>query len=184
MTAVAIGTAQTISGWNYYSVYWRTDVRGASILIGALAFLIVRDRNLRLPSWAAPLLGVLGVAINTNTIPDPIKYSLGTSALAFALACLPHTASVLRDTLERQTLLTAGFFSYSIYLYQQPFYALSGDLAARLFHLSLAIVAALCSFYLIERPSRVSINRWIDRVTFRAKNELAEIERGEDRLAF
>lgn len=156
--AIANGALLTAMGQSYFEVYWRTDVRGASILIGALSFLIVHDGNVRIPPYLPVVLAAVAIMANANVVPDPLKYSIGTLCLGFALAGLPQAAPISRAALESRPLLLAGLLSYSMYLYQQPFYQLLGTLPERLLHLGLAIGAAVISFRFVEQPARAWLN--------------------------
>ena len=157
LAAVVNGMIQTALGGNYYSVYWRTDVRGASILIGATLYLLLRDR--KAPSaWLPSVLAAIGLLLNVNAVPDALKYSLGTGCLAAALVLFGRTTGAVMRVLEHPVLLRVGLWSYSIYLWQEPFYKVAGSFIHRLMILPVAIGVALISFYLVEQPARVYLN--------------------------
>ena len=161
------GLIETMMGMDYTAVYWRSDVRGASILLGACAYLYLRNRSV--PPWAAPVLGAMGLGLSFAAVPDPVKYSLGTAALACAVATLPLARETLQKTLSDPRLVQVGVWSYSLYLCQQPFY-ITGDTAGglQLVWLIPAIVAALISFYWVEGPARRFLNTQIARFQQRA----------------
>lgn len=153
--------------WNLYQVYWRSDCRAASILCGALAACLVsrgvgRERTyLRIPSIAWGVLAVvLGVGFRLAFVPEFVQHTLGTICLATGLLLIAQHG---RSTLWAfPPLVWLGTISFSLYLWQQPFYiaARQGQMGTRT-----AIVAALTcgvlSYFLIERPARAWINkRW------------------------
>ena len=160
LVALTIGTIQTLQGWDYYSVYWRSDTRGASILIGAVAYLMLRDP---IPRWLSasyvPIAaGLIGLALNMNAVPDPVKYSLGTASLAISLTLLHRAPQALREMFEHKLTVLTGTVSYSLYLWQQPFYKAGQGIPERLLLLPLGLLAATCSYRLIEQPARSFLN--------------------------
>lgn len=165
------GLVSTLIGGTYTDVYWRSDVRGASILLGAAAYLKfgrgdpTRDR----PSWQPALLLLLGLLLNVNAVPDPIKYSLGTALLAAAVASITLAPAALRAGLASTPLLLFGAWSYSIYLWQQPFYVLHEMMGGRISKALVlpAITLGIASLVLIERPMRGYLNRLFDRAAGR-----------------
>lgn len=153
--------------WNLYQVYWRSDCRAASILCGALAACLVsmgvgRERSyLRIPTIAWGVLAVvLGVGFRLAFMPEFVQHTLGTMSLATGLLLIAqHGHSKLWAF---PPLMWLGTISFSLYLWQQPFYlaARQGQLAT-----TTAIIAALAcgvlSYFLVERPARAWINkRW------------------------
>lgn len=162
---VVVGLVQTMQGLNYYEVYWRTDVRGASLLIGVVTYLTLRDgvpQSLG-SAWAPLIAGIAGLLLNINVIPDPVKYSLGTACFAVALMTMPQAPSMVSWAINHPIVLRIGVWSYSIYLWQQPFSHIDGSVAYRPLWLATAILAAIASFYLVEQPARRAINRHIKR---------------------
>jgi peptidoglycan/LPS O-acetylase OafA/YrhL len=149
-------------GADYYAVYWRTDVRGASILIGAAAYLYVARPGRPAMFSAHPALpllaGAAAIPLNLQCVPDPIKYSLGTICLAVCLCTLRNIRPAYLALLETGWLRWAGMVSYAVYLWQQPF-ALIGPPVWRVASLPLVLLCALASFYLAEQPCRAWLNR-------------------------
>jgi peptidoglycan/LPS O-acetylase OafA/YrhL len=133
--------------YSYYVVYWRTDVRAGSIFLAVSAYLYFRDKTV--PGWLPIVCGLAGMMFQVNFLPDFIKYSIGSALLAISIATLGKTKEWLLLILGNRILTIAGTFSYSIYLWQQPFYK-SGGLRL----LPLALICAVLSFYLIEKPAR------------------------------
>lgn len=153
------GTIRHALGHTYYESYWRTDVRGASILAGAIAFLLVKRHNLlaRIHGLVPVGLGVLSFALNLGRVPDPVKYSAGTICLSFCLALLPSASSLFLRILENAILRGIGLISFSLYLWQQVFFEYGRDHFGPFYSLigvSLALLAGLLSFLLIEKTTR------------------------------
>ncbi|SFM00274.1 acyltransferase family protein [Methylobacterium pseudosasicola] len=165
------GLVSTLVGGTYPDVYWRSDVRGASVLLGAAAYLKFGrgDASREIPASRPALLLLVGLLLNVNAVPDPIKYSLGTALLALAVASIPRAPAALRAGLTSTPLLLFGACSYSIYLWQQPFYVLH-DALGDWFSTALvlpAIALGIASLLLIERPMRGYLNRVFDRAAGR-----------------
>jgi len=159
--AMINGWWQTRSGLDYYEVYWRTDVRGASLLCGVVAYLTLHDRVPRLLSWSwTPLLcGAAGLLLNFDRFPDTVKYTAGSALIAVALVLMPRAPRFAVAVLESPILLHVGVWSYSLYLWQQPFAMMHGAFPMSMAWLAAAFLCAMVSFYLVERPARAAINR-------------------------
>lgn len=149
------GLAQTLAGGDYYAVYWRTDVKVGSILLSCATFLWLRGRAIH--PLVPIIAGGLGVLLNFEVIPDPVKYSFGTLLLAIAMATIDEAPVWLHRLLSNQPIRQIGLWSFSLYLWQQPFFKLQGyPLLPRL---AAAIVLGILSFKLIENPARRRLNR-------------------------
>ncbi|CAN7427755.1 acyltransferase [Phenylobacterium sp. LjRoot225] len=159
------GAIQTLNGLSYYHVYWRSDVRGASILISVAVYLALRRQVPAWLSWkgAPVVLGLAALALQVDGSPDPLKYSLGTTLLAASLALMPAAPGAVLKAFENPVMIRAGIYSYSLYLWQQPFYTAAHGLLEHLLLLPAAAVAALLSFYLVEQPARTAINDLVGR---------------------
>jgi peptidoglycan/LPS O-acetylase OafA/YrhL len=155
------GTFQTMHlGLGYYDVYWRSDTRGASIIIAVVIYLLFQQRAINAPGWIPILFFVLGAALNIYRVPDPIKYSLGTACLAVSINTLSTLPSWAMRIISSSIFVWAGLISFSLYLWQQPFYKLIGVLPGPAL-LAIAIVCAIASYHLIEVPARRYLNeRW------------------------
>ncbi len=149
--------------WRYNDVYWRTDVRGASILIGAVAFMTVRGASagwrarLARP-WLCPGLAAASLLLNVNDVPDPVKYSLGTVAVAFCAATLAQAPRWFQLAFDNRALTAVGAASYSIYLWQEPFNEVDGALF-KLELLPLGLLCGVVSYRYVEGPARRVLNR-------------------------
>ncbi|CAN5414379.1 acyltransferase [soil metagenome] len=156
------GLIQTLAGLDYYQVYWRSDVRAASILMGAAAYLLLRDRPC--PPWVPLVFGLVAVILNYNAVPDPVKYTIGSACLAVCIVLMPRTYRGVLGFLSSRPALFIGAISYSLYLWQQPFWKIrigSGvfGLVCHLSLLAVAVSAAYLSYRLVEGPARAGVNR-------------------------
>lgn len=142
----------------YFDVFWRSDVQVAPIFISAGLFLLLRER--RMSPWIAPLALALGIAAKLSGGPVALHFGLGTLLLALAVTTLDSSLPLLRRTFEAAPLRLLGIWSFSLYLWQQPFYKLSHDAVVTVpLALAAAFAAGIASFYLVERPARAWINR-------------------------
>jgi peptidoglycan/LPS O-acetylase OafA/YrhL len=146
---------------DFFSVFWRTDVSVAAIFLSGGIHLLVQRHGLgRISPWIAPLAlgaGVLAKLWGPNAV---VSFGLGTVLLALSVTTVGATFSALRHLLETRLLGWLGLLSYSLYLWQQPFYKLSESYAPMTPFLLLgAMLAGIASFYLVERPSRSFLNR-------------------------
>lgn len=147
-------------------MFWRTDAHISSILLGSIAYLTIlelRQKNINLPKLTS-LVGVL-VAITIQSLnknlPYTLNLSLGTLSLAVAVANLEHSNFLLQRVLNFMPIRRLGMLSFSVYLWQQPFYRWSVEEPSSLVKAGLMLVAVgvgAISFYLVEQPAR----RWLN----------------------
>ena len=155
------GVIQTAFGGVYRDVYWRTDVRIASIFVACGLYLILRTKAL--PAYVPVAAGLLGTLIHLGPTPDIVKYTIGTAFLGLSISTIDTAPRFVVQILSSKPLTYAGLWSYSIYLWQQPFTKILRQWPLPV-KLGLVMAAALASFYLVERPLRHYLNRnWADR---------------------
>jgi peptidoglycan/LPS O-acetylase OafA/YrhL len=150
-------------GLGYEATYWRTDTHIASILVSALVCLLKRDRFWRAlldRPWLAPLAALAGAALFADAVPMPLHYVCGTLLLAVAVNALDFSAGPLRALFSAAPAVFLGLWSYSLYLWQQPFYKFvyfqhwpAAPMLAGVF------ACALVSYYAVEKPARQWLNR-------------------------
>lgn len=170
-----LGSRRPIStlvfGQSYREVYWRTDAHIASTLLAASGYLFLRGK--RVPTWV-PILA-LGGGGALWLAPEALSYSLGTALIALAVCTLDRAPAAVRTALSWRTVVSLGLWSYSVYLWQQPFSRLQVDgVMPSPLALGLAIACGLASFYLIEQPTRRWLNRhWKSWNLFNSRNSTA-----------
>jgi peptidoglycan/LPS O-acetylase OafA/YrhL len=152
---IANGAMQTWwLGLDYSSVYWRTDTRAASILLAAALFLHLRSS--RFNGWALAATVALGLVLNFSAyVPDPIKYSIGTLCLAVGVAGATSMPAIVGAVLTNRAITLFGLWSYSVYIWQQPFAMKEPRALSWLFA---AVSLGVISYYCFERPSRNFLN--------------------------
>lgn len=162
LAALAIGNG--IRLWldppaNAQSLFWRSDVRAASVLMSFALCLWLRPAlkaagagGLR---WVAPAATLVALACYATTAnADPLRSTLCTMAAAIAINTLDASAIRFRDWLSHPCLVWAGTLSFSLYLWQQLFYTLAHDGMFAPLCFVLAVACALWSFKSIENPAR------------------------------
>ncbi len=138
----------------------RTEVAAAHLLISA-GYRLWRDRTARwVPPWLPLLTLAAGVACYTEPVPWWASRLLAPFLLAFTVNHLAESAQALKSLLNLPALRAMGVWSFSIYLWQQPFYQLKhivpgGPLAA----LAAAMLIGLASYHGLEKPCRDWLNR-------------------------
>lgn len=145
--------------------HWRTDSHVSSIFMASAIYLAMRGR--KVPAWtpiAAIAAGVL-VAVYGG---DLMRYTLATLCFALGIATIDHAPAGLKRALGWAPAVQAGMWSYSLYLWQQPFYRLSFDDKLSVWlALPMAVAAGLASFYFVESPARRWLNARISAATKR-----------------
>ncbi|MCZ8547691.1 acyltransferase [Mesorhizobium qingshengii] len=156
-----------ISYWvfdlDYETTYWRTDVHIASILLSASICLLKADGRLPavLMGTHVALAATVGaVVLFLDPVPTPIHYLLAVPLLALAVNVLDFNTGYLTGLLSSSPMTMLGLWSYSLYLWQQPFYKFVYEQGSNPWPmLAGAFACALCSYYVIERPAREWLNR-------------------------
>ncbi len=175
ISAVAMAVVYT-PGLDPTRVYYGTDTRAFSLLIGAILAFIWPSR--RLPANLTPggrirldvvggaaLLLVLWMICRSNHYQSFLYYGgllLFSIAAAVVVAVLAHPASRLGRVFGFKPLRFLGVCSYGIYLWHYPVIALTSpavntngvDIRLTLGQIVLTISLAIFSWYFIEAPIR------------------------------
>ncbi len=155
------------TNWDYYQVYWRSDCRAASILMGAAAACLAslevggRKSYMGVPTIGWGLLAICwAMYFRLQSMSEFTKYSAGSALLAVGLLLIVQHAK--GKLWSFPPLIWIGTASFSLYLWQQPFYIAvhEGQMNAA-YAVGGSIIAGLASYFLIEKPTRQWINqRW------------------------
>lgn len=163
--AVACSTAGLLY-WHYYSgrvlylKFMYTEVNAYGIAISVFLLLLFhRGRKPNIPPIMFPVLFGAGVLAHWWSVPAPIKQTVGVGILALTINLLPFAPSVVKSILSLAPLRKMGIWSFSIYLWQQPFYlALHRDGLPNYVAVLASITCGLASFYFLEQPARAYLN--------------------------
>jgi peptidoglycan/LPS O-acetylase OafA/YrhL len=161
MAATIAVTYWIVYGNRHVPGLWlHTEVAAFGIVASGFVLLCFQKHRPALPAFAAPLLVMLGIAAYWWRCPPPVNLVAGCGAFALALNLMDRSPGLFRRILELRALRQMGVWSFSLYLWQQPFYMLMhrADLpAAQALACSLAVGVA--AFYLVEHPARAWLNR-------------------------
>ena len=139
-------------------IYWRTDAHVCSILWAAAVYLWL-DR-----SRVAPLLpvGLLATVFALAAGPEMLKFALTPVVAGLCVCTLGQAPALMRAVFSWRPLTQMGIWSYSVYLWQQPFSRLARDGALPGWGaLALGVLCGVASFYMIEQPARRFLNaKW------------------------
>jgi peptidoglycan/LPS O-acetylase OafA/YrhL len=135
-----------------------TEVAAVHVLCSA-GYFLVRDRlSMFVRPWMPLLTFLLAVICYTDVAPWWSNSLLAPMLLAVTINHLHQAPRFVLWLLSTPGVRLLGIWSYSIYIWQQPFYKYSamfppgGALAA-------ALAVSLASFYLFENPVRTWLNK-------------------------
>jgi peptidoglycan/LPS O-acetylase OafA/YrhL len=167
--AVGIAYSLHFSGRELEFGKWlHSEVAAYGIFVSAWLALRFRERGTPAVSpLAVPGLLLVGVVSHWWSIALPVRTIVGVGAFALAVNLLPAAGPRLRRWFELPALRALGIWSFSIYLWQQPFYLLAAE--GRMptwLAIATALAAGIASFHFVESPLRRYLNRaWApDRV--------------------
>ena len=144
-----------------FDQFLHTEVAGFGIFASGFVLLLLRERReIKFPKIAVPLLVLFGVVLQWWSVPLLIQSIIGVGALAIAVNLLPYTPGLLRSALAWKPLCLMGQWSFSLYLWQQPFYEWARNANGPTWlALLCAFAAGLTSYYFVEKPVREFLNR-------------------------
>lgn len=160
---VAAGYSLSAQGGQLYLQLLRSEAAAFGIMMSA--WLLVRLHTVRMPripGWTIGGLVGLGLAMHWWSLPPVFPAVIGIACFALAVNLLPHAPGLAHTVLSFRPLCKLGTWSFSIYLWQQPFYLLAehGKIEAWI-GMVLGVIAGCASFYLLEQPARTWLNtRW------------------------
>lgn len=138
----------------------RTEVAAFPLIISCALFLWIRRFPIRVPSFIPIVAFLIAFAINQTSQSVMLSYVAVSLALAISINTLGQSPNWVLKLLESTALRWFGLCSYSIYIWQQPFYFL-GRYNSFEHYKGVAVIATLalaaCSYYFFEMPMR----RWL-----------------------
>lgn len=143
-----------------------SEVSAYGIFVSAFLLLMLNGRKIPpVPLVVVPGLVAVGFALHWWSVPAPVSTIFGVGAFALAINLLERAPRLLHDVLSFRPLRQMGLWSFSIYIWQQPFYLyVLREGMAPWVGVMLAIGAGICSFYVLENPARIYLNRkWVRR---------------------
>ncbi|MDH3588324.1 MAG: acyltransferase [Gammaproteobacteria bacterium] len=138
----------------------RTECAISFVFLSAGYNLVKNRYNIRPPKILPVLTVILAMLCYLKVVPLAASFSLAPILLAFTVNHLVDSAGPMQAVLDFKPLRMMGLWSYSIYLWQQPFYMFSYTLPApAITGVILAIIIGYLSFSFYENPTRSWINR-------------------------
>lgn len=145
--------------------YWiRTETAAANLLLSA-GYCLLRSKTAPFVKPWMPLAAfVLGAAFYSYPFHWMLPMLVSPFLLAFAINHLDKAPNAIHSILSAGPLRLLGIYSYSIYLWQQPFYIYQETYvhavdAQRLVFLAVALGLGTLMFYAFENPARCYLNR-------------------------
>lgn len=165
--ATACGAGALVHWFTYtgehlvFDRWIHTEVSAYGIFISAFLLLWLQGRDLtRVPFVLLPLLAAGGLVLQWWSVPLPVGTIVGVGAFALLINLLAGAPGWLHAALAFRPLRQLGIWSFSIYLWQQPFYRyVATDGMRPAVAVGLALLAGIASYYLLERPARTYLNR-------------------------
>lgn len=154
----------SIASENYHL---KTEIAASFLMISAGYFLIKHKIEAYLPSWSPIVALLFAFLCYTEYSPHwSAQWALSPFLLAFSVNHLNLTPIFFKSLLCFLPLRLLGIWSFSIYLWQQPFYYYgthggNAFLFAGPLLLVVSILIGAASFYIIENPIRKYLNdKW------------------------
>lgn len=135
----------------------RTETVASHILISAGYFLLKKPVIPHVRPWMPIVSLLFGILSYTALFPWWSGMVLAPFFMGFAVNHLAETYKWTRNLLSSKWLRQLGLWSYSIYIWQQPFMASQARFAPGM-ALASAIVTGLVSYYFFENPVRDWLN--------------------------
>lgn len=162
-TLFSIALYSFIPGLANNRFHLRTEVASFGILASSFVFLALNTTPTRLSlTYIAPITLIAGTFAHWWSVPVGLRVVIGWGAFALAINAMPTAPRIFVKVFEAAWLRQLGFYSFSIYLWQQPYYLFVwNEGMSPLFGLILAVITGVIAYYLVENPSRRYLNqRW------------------------
>ena len=140
------------------------------IFFSAAYGLIKRRGNWKLRSPFIVALILLVPTCYIYSTPLTLRFTIAPLLLGIVVNHLQEIEGIAKTLLNSRVLRWFGTCSFSIYLWQQPFFEYAYSIpGGRPTGMVLSIIAGSLSYYLLEQPVRKAINaRWSPRPVYRA----------------
>ena len=139
----------------------RTEVASFGIFFSGFLFLGAMYGKCSFSSaWLAPLALGAGILAHWWNVPDQVRVVLGWGALAVSINAMTAAPRWLSMILESSFMRRLGLYSFSLYLWQQPFYQWIHERdVSPIVGLVLSLAVGGVAYYLVENPARIYLNR-------------------------
>jgi peptidoglycan/LPS O-acetylase OafA/YrhL len=165
MALIAIIYWMTVPGKDLPRLWMHSEIAAFGIFASGLFFLCQPQIDrIAFPAISTLALLVVGICAHWWSVPYPLRTIVGCGCLAAAVNLLGRQRDIVTAVLEWTPLRMLGIWSFSIYLWQQLFYAnldrmnLNGVVG-----ISASIIIGIAAYYLIESPAR----KWLNDANWR-----------------
>lgn len=144
-----------------FTKWLHTEVAAYGLLATALWVAAGRPLPKKLrAALVAPTFLLIGIALHWWSMPLAVQRLVGVACFAIAICALTVNKGWFARLLSWTPLRLLGLWSFSIYIWQQPFYLWvhGEEHVSPALGLALALICGLLSFYLVERPARTYLN--------------------------
>ncbi len=167
-------------------VYYGTDTRAQSLLVGAfVAVLLGSSQGIASPKWRRAIqvaaIGAVGILLVLCATADSnstwvyrggFLLTASLTAIVIASVCDPSDTGIIGWLLSARWLCFIGLVSYGVYLWHWPVYVYLSPERTGLPHLQLLVVRlavsfaiAIASYYFVEQPiRRGGLRGWRERL--------------------
>jgi peptidoglycan/LPS O-acetylase OafA/YrhL len=161
LNLLAVAMYSFVPGASSPGFQLRTEVASIGIFASGCVFLALIQTRMKLRStWIAPLALVVGVMCHWWSLPIWFQVVAGWGALALAVNAIYFAPQRFISLLEFSWLRKLGMYSFSLYLWQQPYYQLVHHSGMQpVLGFVLAVMTGIVAFHLIENPARLYLNR-------------------------
>lgn len=143
-----------------------SEVAASHLLISAGYRLIREKYGIKVPPYTPLLTLVTAALCYSKLMPWWSAILISPFLLAFTINHLSETYKSFRTILSTPLLRMLGIWSFSIYLWQQPFYAYRASIpGGAVVALAGAMAVALFCFYVCEQPCRSWLNNHWQKTT-------------------
>jgi peptidoglycan/LPS O-acetylase OafA/YrhL len=152
-------------GTPYFLYEPRTEVVLSTIFLSAGYHILKEQFNIASPPWLVIITFVLSICCYLSFSIKGSQWLIAPFTLAFTVNHLNDTYKTIKNMLSRKWLRNIGLWSFSIYLWQHPFFYYFSKFGnifpySNLLGLMLSIIVGYYSFKYIENPSRNMLNQW------------------------
>lgn len=150
----------------------------ASASYGVLHHKYASSMRIAVPGLLPVVTFGIGLVCYIGYRDKGLHLMLAPLLLAFTVNQLAVLPAAIRTLLSAAWLRWLGVCSFSLYLWQQPFYhAARHEPAHGMFYLAAAMIAGALSFYLFENPIRLRLNAWWEKRNASAVQSVARLDR-------
>ena len=135
-----------------------TEVVASHLLLSAGYFLIRQQFLPLIRPWMPIAAFIAAMSCYSSSAPWWSSFIVSPFLLAFCVNHLSETPHFVRRMFGFQWIRLLGIWSYSIYIWQQPFYKFQKQFLPGVAFF-VAVAVSICSFYLFENPVRAWLNK-------------------------